>query len=506
MPAKNESREGAGALRRRNRMKVTRFQKIKQDVLNRFHSIKPGANWMFIPLLLLLSVVLYCERRHGKGKPLADFSNYHIEPAPEWARRGVLYELYVRAFSPEGTFRGALARLDHLQQLGVDVVWLMPVYPIGQKGRKGSLGSPYSVRDYRAINPEYGTEADFRALVEEIHRLGMKVILDIVPNHSANDHPFMNTHPDWFMRDAQGHFTREVPEWSDVTDLNYENPQLRAYMKETLLYWVREFDIDGYRCDVAGMVPLDFWREALSALKALKPELFLLAEWEDPRLLLAGFHSDYDWTLYHLLKDIRRKGNRTAEAITLVAEKDRRYPQNAVPMRFLENHDEERSLAVFGAVGIQAYATLLFTLPGIPLIYAGQEWGERHRPSLFEREPLHWEQADSSLLNMYRQLIQMRKRYRCFTDGLYQPLQCTMLSGSAAAFLRVADHSVAVVVTNLKQRPVEHLLITPDETWKQALEGVSLTCLSDSSDVRTFGNWTFDRLNPFTTLVFVGKR
>ncbi|RMG61264.1 MAG: alpha-amylase [Calditrichaeota bacterium] len=469
-------------------------------------STKRGVMLMFIPLLFMLSLVLYCERRHGTGKPLQDFSRYRIEPAPEWARRGVLYELYVRAFSPEGTFRGAMARLDHLEHLGVDVVWLMPIYPIGQAGRKGSLGSPYSVRDYRAVNPELGSEADFRALVNEIHRRGMKVILDIVPNHSANDHPFMATHPDWFMRDEQGNFTREVPEWSDVTDLNYDNPELRAYMKETLLYWVREFDIDGYRCDVAGMVPLDFWRDALAALKAEKPDIYLLAEWEDPQLLLAGFHSDYDWTLYHLLKDIRHKKNRTAEAVSLVAEKDSLYPRNALPMRFLENHDEERSLSVFGAAGIQAYATFLFTLPGIPLIYAGQEWGELHRPSLFEREPIHWEQADSSLLELYRGLIRMRKTYRCFTEGRYQPLQCTMLSGSAGAFLRADQHTVAVVVTNLKNRPVEHLLITPDAHWKKALQGVTLTSLSDSTDVRAFGNWTFDRLDPFTTLVYVGRR
>ncbi|NIV14775.1 MAG: alpha-amylase, partial [Aliifodinibius sp.] len=233
-------------------------------------------------LFVLLFLVLYCERKHGEGKPLADYSEHRLPEPPSWAKQGVLYELYLRAFTEEGTFRAAIEKLDHLKKLGVDIIWLMPIYPIGEEGRKGRLGSPYAVKNFRSINPELGNEEDFRLLIDEIHKRQMKVLLDIVPNHAANDHPLIDAHPEWFMQDEDGNFIRVEEDWTDVIDFTYQNPQMRRYMKENLFYWVREFDIDGYRCDVAGMVPHDFWADVIPALREIKPDLFLLAEWEDP--------------------------------------------------------------------------------------------------------------------------------------------------------------------------------------------------------------------------------
>ncbi len=457
-------------------------------------------------LFAMLFLVLYCERQHGTGKELPDFSSYSAPRAPEWARRGVLYEVFPRVYTAEGNFRALQQKLPYIKELGVDIIWLMPIYPIGEKGRKGTLGSPFSIRDFRKINPEYGTEEDFRRLVQAIHRLGMKVIIGMVPNHSANDHVEMSRHPDWFMRDARGNFTREVADWSDVTDFNYDNPEMRRYMLETMLYWIEKFDVDGYRVDVAGMVPLDFWKEAIPRLRQVKPELYLLAEWEDPELLVAGFNSDYDWTLYHLLKDIRQGKKRSGEAVALIAERDRRYPRNALPMRFLENHDEPRSLAVFGLPAIEAYATFLFTVPGIPLIYAGQEIGETEKPSLFEKSTLHWAQADTALQNLYRRLIRWRKQYSCFTAGSFVPLQVAALKGSVGAFLREDDRYVAIVISNLWRKTAEKTLVTMPKEILNRFRFLPFERLGRPEERLNVEEMFFPEIPPFQTYVFVAEK
>ncbi len=454
-------------------------------------------------LLAMLFLILYCQQQHGDSTPLKNYHHHVLPSPPSWAQDGVIYELYFRAFTPEGTIRAATERLPYLKDLGVTIVWVMPIYPIGEVGRKGSAGSPYAVVDFRKVNPELGTAEDFRAFVNAAHQLGLKVIMDIVPNHGAIDNYLTKEHPDWFMRDEHGNFTREVAEWSDIIDFNYDNPQMRAYMRESMRYWIREFDVDGFRCDVAGMVPLDFWKETIPTLKQEKQDLYLLAEWEDPQLLLAGFHSDYDWTLYHLLKAIRKGEKRTAEAVTLVAEKDSLYPRNALPMRFLENHDEQRSLAVFGPAAIEAYATFLFALPGIPLIYAGQEIGATHRPSLFEKEPVPWDEGDASLLELYRRLIQFRKTHRVFTRGNYQPLQVAMLKGSVGAFLRRWENTWALVVTNLRSELASDILIfLPDSLKSLSFEWQPW----NGGQLKPYeGNYAIKEMPGFTTWIFLAQ-
>jgi len=451
-----------------------------------------------------LALVLYCEKKHGVGKALEDYSQQKIIAAPAWAQHGVLYEVFPRVFTREGTFRSLQQRLEYIKDLNVDIVWLMPIFPIGEKGRKGTLGSPYSVRDFRAVNPEYGTEQDFRDLVQAIHRKGLKVILGIVPNHSSNDNVLMKEHPDWFMRDSLGNFSREVADWSDVTDFNYDNPQMREYMTETLIYWVKEFDIDGYRCDVAGMVPYDFWKTALARLREVKSDIYLLAEWEDPKILLTGFNSDYDWTLFHLLKDIRAAKKRTAAAITMIDEKDRRYPQNSLPMRFLENHDEQRSLKEFGPAAIQAYATFIFAAPGIPLIYAGQEIGERRKPSLFEKSEIHWDSTDTALLEMYKNLIGLRKQYSCFTEGRFHPLQVASFKGSAGAFLMEDENTAALVVCNLRGTPAEKVVVTMPAEIRARLKNTDLREWSNPESKLNIEKIYFPDLAAYQTWVYVG--
>jgi cyclomaltodextrinase len=457
-------------------------------------------------MISVLFLVLYCESKHGSGRPLEDYSQHTIKKPPAWAQKGVLYQIFPRVFTEEGTFRALQVKLNYIKNLGVDVIWLMPIFPIGEKDRKGTVGSPYAVQDFRKINPDYGTEQDLRELVAEIHRLGMKIIIGIVPNHGANDNILMGDHSDWFMRDEKGNFLRENPDWSDITDLNYNDPELRKYMLETLIYWIKEFDIDGFRCDVAGMVPFGFWEEVIPELNKIKEDLFLLAEWEDPRILLAGFNSDYGWTEYHLLKNIREGKNRSAEVITLIKEKDSLYPQNALPMRFLENHDKQRSLKVFGVQGIGAYATLLFTLPGIPLIYAGQELGETGKPSLFEKGALGWSAIDSSLLKMYQSLIKMRKQFDCFSVGNFVELQTASISGSVGSFVRESDHSIALVVCNLRSTTSEKVLITAPSSMRSRFQTLRFANYFDQSDSIHFKQIYFDSIDPFKTLVYIANK
>lgn len=235
-------------------------------------------------------------------QPVRDVSKQPARSSRDWVRDGVVYEIYPRAFSPQGNFDGITARLDDLKELGVDILWLMPIHPIGQLKKKGTIGSPYAVRDYYAINPDYGTKADFKKLVAAAHRRGMKVIIDVVANHTSWDSVMMKW-PDFYERDAKGQITYPH-DWSDVAALNYENPKLRQYMTDMLKYWIREFDLDGFRCDVAEDVPTDFWENARSELDKVKPDIVMLAEGHKPELLLNAFDFDYAWPLHSALTDV----------------------------------------------------------------------------------------------------------------------------------------------------------------------------------------------------------
>ncbi|MBD3166179.1 hypothetical protein GF324_06255 [bacterium] len=238
----------------------------------------------------------------------------------------------------------------------------------------------------------------------------MAVILDVVLNHTSNDHPMMKQHPDWWMRDGEGNLTRETEEWSDVADWNYENPEVREYLREVLLYWANEFEVDGFRCDAADRIPIGFWRETVKALRDVKPGLYMLAEGQNPRLIEAGFDSDYDTALYDRLRDYAR-GEGTLDGVRhAVLRYDSLYPADARPLRFIENHDQVRAASdeAFGNPGYRPFAALIFTLPGQPMLYNGQETGTTLQPSLFEKEPIDWLNQDLNVLGTYRALCSLR--------------------------------------------------------------------------------------------------
>lgn len=464
-------------------------------------------NIIFATILIIQSLNISCGKTEVGKKQIPDFSQYTVTSLPDFAQNSVIYELYVRSFTPEGTFQAVEKRIPYLKKLGVDIIWFMPIYPIGEKGRKGKLGSPYAVKDFRAINPEFGDFNSYKHLVDELHKAGFKVILDFVPNHAANDNVLTGEHPEWFIKDQSGNFTREVADWSDVIDFNYSQPELQEYIIESMLYWIKSFGIDGFRCDVAGMVPYEFWEKAIPRLKAVKPDLYLLAEWEDPELLVKGFHSDYDWTLYDLLRNIRAGKARTSAAIEAIYRKESHYPKNALPLRFLENHDKQRSMKVFGVEAIDAYAKFLFTLPGIPLIYAGQEIGETHRPSLFEKDAIQWSQGDSALLELYTNLVRIRKSHPCFTHGNFQPLQVTMLDGALGAFFRESDECASIVLTNLRAESVNRWMVTIPDTLSAQWGNIPFVNVNDSSDaIQLTKNLSGKSFLPFTTKIYVARK
>ena len=223
---------------------------------------------------------------------------------PEWSKDAVLYQINTRQFTPEGTFRAAERELPRLKELGVDILWLMPIHPIGEKNRKGTLGSPYSVRDYYEVNPEFGTKEDLKSFVDAAHAQGFHVILDLVANHTAWDNALAEQHPDWYEKDWKGDF-RPTPwwDWSDVIDLDWSKPGVRKHVGEAMEYWVREFDIDGYRADVAGYVPLDFWEAERQRLDAIRP-VFMLAEWKTPEMTRQAFDAVYAWEWHETIKEI----------------------------------------------------------------------------------------------------------------------------------------------------------------------------------------------------------
>jgi len=372
--------------------------------------------------LLLLILVGVIPSLYGSTpqQPTRDVSKESARSSRDWVRDGVVYEIFPRAFSATGDFNGITARLDNLKDLGIDILWLMPIHPIGQEKKKGSIGSPYAVRDYYGINPDYGTKEDFKRLIAEAHRRGMKVIIDIVANHTSWDSVMMKT-PDFYEHDATGRITYPH-DWSDVAELNYKNPQLRRYMTDMLKYWVREFDLDGFRCDVAEEVPTDFWENARAELEKIKPDIAMLAEGHKAELLLKAFDFDYSWPLHSALTNVLQGRASAADLHSAWDKEFREWPRGSLHLRFSDNHDERRAIARFGEPGALAASALMFTLDGVPLLYNGQEVGdtaESGAPALFERLPIFWPIAERrpEFPRFYKQLMALRRSSNALRRG-----------------------------------------------------------------------------------------
>ena len=382
----------------------------------------------------------------------------------DWSRQASIYEVNVRQFTPEGTLAAFEAHLPRLQALGVGILWFMPIQPIGVKNRKGTLGSYYSIRDYTAVNPEFGTAADFRRVVDKAHALGLKVIIDWVANHTAWDHAWVHQHPEWYQRNAQGEIHpytyRPSPEtepeyWWDVIGLDYGRPTLWPAMMDAMAHWVREADIDGFRCDVASLVPTPFWEQARTALDRIKP-MFMLAESDAPELHRRAFDMSYDWTLFDVLKKIARGQGRASDLHAWWERRQALYPADAYRMTFTANHDSNSwqgsDASLFGPAW-QGMAVLAATLPGMPLLYGGQEAGLNRQLAFFDKDAIDWStRAEQELCT---RLMHLKRSHPALANGLAGGPLAWLATGdeAAVAFQRQAQGRGLQVAVNLGPEP-----------------------------------------------------
>jgi len=372
--------------------------------------------------------------------------------------RPAFYEVFVRDFSSKGNFAGVEKGLDRIQATGANVIWLMPIHPIGQAFKFGPIGSPYSVMDYHSINPDYGNEEDFQRLIDAAHARGMKVILDFVANHTAWDHVWMMTRMDWYTHDANGRIS--VPlnasgrptSWTDTAGLNYKNPELRRAIIAEMRYWVEKFGIDGFRMDVAALEPDDFWQEAIPQLQAVKP-LLMLAEAREPRMHNDGFDLTYGWDAYHQLIEIWN-GKPSDKWVSRQVKDIASLPNNGRRLRFTTNHDETTAAPVVevfhGRTGARAAFVAMTLLPGVPAMYNGQEVESPQTISLFDKQEVEWDQRNAeSARKFYANVIQLARTHPAFAGNDLTPIT-TSNPRDVIAYRR----NNVVVLVNPHARPV----------------------------------------------------
>lgn len=374
------------------------------------------------------------------GAPLSHAAEIAAAQHVAWSRDANIYEVNIRQYTKEGTINAFAAHLPRLKKMGVDILWLMPVQPIGEKNRKGKLGSYYAVRDYTAVNPEFGSMDDLKRLVRQAHGLGMRVILDWVANHTAWDNPWVTEHSDWYKKNDKGEIYpvtfNEGPEpeyWTDVVALDYSKPDVWKAMTDAMAFWVREADIDGFRCDVAGLVPIPFWNQARAELDRIKP-VFMLAEWEEPKLHEQAFDMTYGWDLAEVMKNVA-KGKADADELKgLFTHPAKVFPKHAYRMRFTSNHDfnswQGSDTELYGPA-FKTMAVLAATLPGMPLIYSGQESGLDKRLEFFEKDDIEWK--NYPLAGFYTKLLKLKKDNKALWNGQY---------GGSLEFLDTANDKV----------------------------------------------------------------
>ena len=380
---------------------------------------------------------------------------------PAWSFNQTIYEVNLRQYTKAGTFKAFEKHLPAIKKLGVGIIWLMPINPIGVKNRKGKLGSYYSVKNYLKVNPNYGTLKDLKALVTKIHKLGMYVIIDWVADHTSWDNNLTIEHPEWYKKDAKGNFVPPVKDWTDVIALNYKKKGLRKYMINALEYWVKKTNIDGYRCDVADMVPTSFWNEARAALDKIKP-VFMLAEAEKPYLQEKAFDMTYSWKFYTLMNNIAKGKKNASDINKYFAWEDSTYSRNDFRMRFTTNHDENSwNGTVFERLGegAAAFGALTVAVPGMPLLYGGQEAGMNKRLKFFSKDPIVWKK--SKFRELYTKLFNLKMTNPALRNGK-EGGRMILISKpddkSVYSFIREKGNSKVFVIFNLTDKPVSTTL------------------------------------------------
>jgi cyclomaltodextrinase / maltogenic alpha-amylase / neopullulanase len=372
-----------------------------------------------------------------------------------WSQDATIYEVNIRQYTPEGTFAAFEKHLPELKQLGVDIVWLMPINPIGVQNRKGSLGSYYSVKDYKAVNPEFGTSDDFKKLINNIHQEGMHVIIDWVANHTSWDNVWVKTHPEFFTKDSNGNFIPPVTDWEDVIDLNYNDKGLWNYMIDAMNYWLKEYNIDGFRCDVAAMVPTEFWIEARKKLSKSKNDVFMLAEASE-NYLHQAFDMTYNWPLKDIMNDVAKGEKNAGDIKSLFENEKKEYNANDYRMVFTSNHDENSwNGTEYERLGdaVETFAVLCGTVKGMPLIYTGQEAGMNKALRFFDKDTVEWKA--SPMRKIYTKLNKLKKNNKALWNGNAGGEMIFLETGNKniLSFVRESENNKVITIFNLSPQP-----------------------------------------------------
>ena len=412
-------------------------------------------------LVLAIAIALFgCKAAVGK-KEIKPFISEVVHP--DWSKNSVLYEVNIRQFTPEGTFNAFTAHLPRLKQLGVDILWLMPINPIGIKNRKEALGSYYSVKDFTDVNPEFGSLEDFKKLIAKSHELGFHVIIDWVPNHSSWDNKLTQEHPDWYKKDSIGNFTPPIgTDWTDVIQFDWSKKGLQDYMIGALKFWV-DLGVDGFRVDHPHITPYEFWDRARAELNKIRP-VFLLAENEDQiDFLKNGFDMNYAWELHHLMNSIAQ-GKDSVKSLNKYYLKERSiFPSNVYRMVFMDNHDENSWNGTINSRMGEAqntFAVFMFTTQGVPLLYNGQEVCLNKSLRFFVRDTIKWDSC--KMTSFYTDLIKMKKENKALWNGEFGGIMemiRTNKDNKVFAYFREKDGNRVVVLLNLSKK---NLAIKPD--------------------------------------------
>ncbi|TIX51722.1 alpha-amylase family glycosyl hydrolase [Alteraurantiacibacter aquimixticola] len=385
--------------------------------------------------------------------------------APEWTRDAVLYQINTRQFTPEGTFAAAERELPRLKELGVDILWLMPIHPIGAVNRKGTLGSPYSVQDYYAVNPEFGSEEDLRSFIDAAHEQGFHVILDLVANHTAWDNQLATDHPDWYEKTWDGQF-RPTPwwDWSDIIDLDWSQPGVRKHVGEAMEMWVRDYGVDGFRADVAGYVPVDFWETMRARLDTIRP-VFMLGEVQQSSYHRAAFDATYGWDWHHTSKRIAAGAADATGLFGYYAEHESLWPREAMRLTYIENHDSnawEGTIYENYGPALDAMTALAFTHQGLPMVHNGQETCNAKRLEFFEKDPIDWSQGEGCAYGqLLADLIAFRDANPALANGKWGAIMSQVVNDKPQqlfGWVRQQDGNKVLGLFNLSGKPVEATL------------------------------------------------
>jgi glycosidase len=466
---------------------------IKYNVMKKSYAPLTIHRLQYFVVLLMISLLVSCQPATKQTCQGSDNT-----PLPDWAKNAVIYEVNVRQYTPEGTFNAFSQHLQRLSDMGVDILWIMPIHPIGEKNRKGSLGSYYSVKDYQLVNPDFGTLDDFKKLVEKAHQLKMKVIIDWVANHTAWDNHWIVEHPNWYVTDSIGNL-KSPYDWTDVAQLNYDNVDMQNAMIESMKYWLVNADIDGFRCDVAGMVPTPFWNKARAELETVKP-IFMLAE--DERkidLLQHAFNANYGWSVHATMNQIVKKQKTAIDLRNAIAAIDTTYPCGSFAMQFISNHDENSwNGSEYERMGdaSKLFSVFTFTAPGMPLIYTGQEAGMTKRLRFFDKDTVVW--GDCALSGFYKQLTQLKKDNPALQNGSnggkLEFIE-TSIPIEVLAYSRTLDNNKVVTLLNCSADTVS--VTVP------SLKGSTMTNYF-SNEITTFDTDKFV-MNPWQYEVYIAK-